>query len=93
MTNCCAAGQLAIYYLPSNTSDPRHLGAVAEGWMGLCLPLKLEKGISWRAAFVDPVTGAECDIGAVQADGDGTWTPPRKPSSEDWILVVRNPAC
>ncbi len=81
-------GQLSIYYLPANTSDPRHLGVVAEGWMGECLPLRLAAGISWRASFIDPVTGAVRPIGPARPGADGCWIPPRKPSSEDWLLVI-----
>jgi len=81
-------GELAIYYLPANTNDPRHMGCVAEGWMGNCLPLRvMTKGKS-DALFIDPITGRTRPIGTVKTDAKGSWTPPRKPSSEDWILVL-----
>lgn len=84
-------GELAIYYLPANTNDPRHMGCVAEGWMGECLPLRLPSGSVFHAAFVDLISGAESAIGMAAPDAAGQWTPPRKPSSEDWLLVLSKP--
>jgi len=85
-------GELAIYYLPSNTSDPRHLGIVAPGWMGKCLPIRVAPHTGMIASFIDPVTGQTLAIGEVKPDADGNWTPPRKPSSEDWVLVLERAA-
>jgi hypothetical protein len=81
-------GKLAIYYLPANTHDPRHLGCVSGGWRGDCLPLKTGTGTAFRASFIDPITGNPVAVGTVTPDAAGNWTPPRKPSSEDWVLVL-----
>lgn len=82
-------GELAIYYLPANTNDPRHLGMVGEGWMGNCLPVRVGAGCRYEAFFFDPVSGGRRPIGRVEPDERGDWAPPRKPSSEDWVLVLQ----
>lgn len=81
-------GELALYYLPANTSEPQLLGMVAEGWMGNCLPIRIPAGARYTAFFFDPVEGGRKDIGPVVPEADGFWKPPRKPSSEDWVLVL-----
>jgi hypothetical protein len=81
-------GELAIYYLPANTNDPRHLGMVGAGWMGNCLPVVIPEGRHYTAFFFDPIEGGRRPIGPIVPDADGNWTPPRKPSSEDWVLVL-----
>ncbi|MCC6699672.1 MAG: DUF4038 domain-containing protein [Candidatus Hydrogenedentes bacterium] len=43
----------------------------------------------YRAAWFDPCTGVEIDLGPVQPDGEGTWTPPFPPEVHDWMLILR----
>lgn len=81
-------GELAIYYLPANTYDACDLGMVDGGWMGHCLPVRIPAGARYSAFFFDPVEGGRRPIGPVRPNSDGFWTPPRKPSSEDWVLVL-----
>jgi hypothetical protein len=84
-------GVLALYYLPANTHDPRHLGMVADGWMGNCLPVRVPAGSRYTAFFFDPTDGGRRSIGQVEPDAEGNWKPPRKPSCEDWVLVLEDP--
>jgi hypothetical protein len=86
-------GELAIYYLPANTHDPRHLGMVDQGWMGNCMPVRIPEGSRYTAFFFDPIEGGRRPIGPVVPDANGNWTPPRKPSSEDWVLVLETTPC
>jgi hypothetical protein len=48
----------------------------------------LETGVSYRAAFFNPVNGREYPIGPVRADAAGNWKPPAPPIFQDWILVL-----
>jgi hypothetical protein len=61
---------------------------VGAGWMGNCLPVVIPEGRHYTAFFFDPIEGGRRPIGPVVPDADGNWTPPRKPSSEDWVLVL-----
>jgi len=83
------AGTVAVYYLP--------MGCVSEELMGMqtgavdIAPVTVEPAATYRAYFFDPRTGAEVAIGAVTADAKGRWTPPRKPTRDDWVLVLEHP--
>ncbi len=50
--------------------------------------LGLETGVSYRAAFFNPVNGREYPIGPVSAGAGGNWKPPAPPIFQDWILVL-----
>lgn len=43
----------------------------------------------YRAAWFDPCTGLETDLGPVQPDAEGAWTPPFPPEVHDWLLILR----
>ncbi len=69
-------GKLIIAYLPPNClpwADP--------------FPLDLEPGVHYEAAFHNPRTGQSVPVGGVTPE-DGQWMPPRKPTMEDWVLVL-----
>jgi hypothetical protein len=42
----------------------------------------------YRARWLDPRTGSEQAIGAVEVPGDGIWPAPARPSADDWVLVL-----
>jgi hypothetical protein len=69
-------GELIVAYLPCN-----------------CMPyaepyaLPIEARVGYRAAFHNPRTGAVVPIGEVLPE-QGRWRPPRKPTMEDWVLVL-----
>ena len=43
----------------------------------------------YRAAWFDPCTGIESDLGPIQPDAEGAWTPPFPPEVHDWLLILR----
>jgi len=72
-------GELIIAYLPCNCFPPEV--------MGNPLPLQLEANIRYKASYINPRTGEATPIGEAATE-NGEWTPPRKPSMEDWVLVL-----
>jgi hypothetical protein len=48
----------------------------------------LEPGMTYRAYFFDPCTGADTVIGEVSPDADNCWKPPIPPECHDWLLVL-----
>ena len=80
-------GVLALFYFPVNCMDEKLMGMQGGGWRAM-LPLAIEPGAEYEAAYVDPRTGREVSIGRVAPDAEGCWTPPGKPSMEDWLLVL-----
>ncbi len=52
----------------------------------------LRKEARYRASFLNPRTGADLDAGPVTADAEGKLAVPRKPSREDWVLVLEQSA-
>lgn len=73
----CASipGELYLAYAPDATG-----ALVVKG---------IEDG-DWQAAWLDPRTGAEQPIGAVELGLEHVWHAPAAPSADDWVLVVRN---
>lgn len=65
-----------VVYLPA---DPDHSSDV------LLLGIEADR---WQARWLDPRTGAEQQIGAVDVPVDGIWPAPPRPSSDDWVLVL-----
>ncbi len=49
----------------------------------------IEPDVRYRAAYVDPCTGAEHDLGLVQPDDQGNWRPTVPPAVHDWVIVVQ----
>jgi hypothetical protein len=88
-------GAVAIYYVPSGLEPEAVRGIHRAGdwkyfWWRLSLPITIEAGASYVAAWFDPRTGERTPIGPVVADADGRWTPPSKPSLLDWVLVLED---
>ena len=74
-------GALWLFYLPSEGIPSRYHGMLGK-------PVRVEPGAHYRATFVNPRTGAQLAVGPVEPNPDGTWRMPRKPSREDWVLVL-----
>jgi hypothetical protein len=72
--------EVRVFYFPSET---------ALLWLsgGLFLQ-QLEANLTYRAFWVNPVTGQEYPCGPVEANSDGNWTPPHPPIFQDWLLVL-----
>ncbi len=83
-------GALAIYYLPVNCIEDRLRGVDRGPFDGQFPRVTVEPGAHYQAYFFDPRTGADVPIGPVEPAGDGTWLVPRKPSMEDWVLVLED---
>ena len=75
-------GQVRIIYYPVESA-----WAASGGQMRV---LGLEEGAAYRAAYVDPITGREYDLGPVRAHPQGSYTVPRPPVVHDWLLVLEN---
>jgi hypothetical protein len=50
--------------------------------------VQLEPGLSYRAFYFNPATGAEHPAGTAVADAVGVWQPPVAPIFQDWVLVL-----
>jgi hypothetical protein len=48
----------------------------------------IEANVIYRAFFWNPRDGSEHDLGAVEPDGEGSWTLPMQPTMKDWVLVL-----
>lgn len=57
-------------------------------WRGGMAIRGLEDGIHYRARYVNPKTGREHDLGHVVADAGGSYTLPKPPIFQDWIIVL-----
>jgi hypothetical protein len=89
-------GVVAIYYVPSGLEPEAVHGILVAGewryfWPRLCMPIVIEHGAHYEAAWFDPRTGERTRIGPVTPDANGRWTPPPKPSLLDWVLVLEGP--
>jgi hypothetical protein len=51
-------------------------------------PIRIEPGANYHATFISPRDGHEVDAGPVEPDADGTWQMPKRPSRDDWVLVL-----
>lgn len=91
-------GRLILAYSPPNCF-PAELAGLRADWSGALLDLTIEPGTRYRACYVNPRTGAEVrsytirghqriELGEVAPGHGGSWTPPRKPTMEDWLLVL-----
>jgi hypothetical protein len=52
----------------------------------------IEKGIRYRAEYVDPERFARFDLGLVESDAHGDWKAPTTPYLMEWVLVLRRSA-
>ena len=78
-------GELVIAYLPCSCFPPDMLGN-QPGWGGP-FPFAIEPGARYHAAYLNPRTGERHPLGEVIPE-NGNWTPPRKPTMADWVLVL-----
>lgn len=76
-------GKVKVFYLTGQWVDPRFVGMRDKR-------IEIEPGTRYRAYFFDPRTGADVIVGPVEPDADGTWPVPRKPTMDDWVLVLEN---
>ncbi|MBD3293097.1 MAG: DUF4038 domain-containing protein, partial [Armatimonadia bacterium] len=98
---CCRIpGALMLIYSPPNWFEESLSGLRAD-WSGSLLDIAIEPGARYRACYMNPRTGEEVrsyvtqrgrrvELGAVLPREDGFWTPPRKPTMEDWVLVLED---
>lgn len=83
-------GEVTVFYIGSTALDVRLQGLPTEQageWeehSGMPLPLDGPR----RAFFFDPRSGAEISAGTVAPDASGCCRLPRKPTDEDWVLVL-----
>jgi hypothetical protein len=95
---CGIPGQVAVFYLPANCL-PEEVMGMNDSWFGGSLDIAIEAGAHYTAWWFDPRTGAAVrsyrtrggrtvKMGPVQPRPDGYWTPPLKPTMEDWVLVL-----
>lgn len=82
-------GALAIYYLPAGCMPPDLSGTIAT-WNGRLGAIPINPAAQYHAYFFDPRTGVDLEIGPVQPDAEGRWTPPKKPTMDDWVLVLED---
>ncbi|HVN03948.1 MAG TPA: DUF4038 domain-containing protein [Bryobacteraceae bacterium] len=68
------ARELRIVFMPAIWNTPKML--------------QLEPGLSYRAFYFNPATGAEHPAGTAVADATGAWQPPVAPVFQDWVLVL-----
>ncbi len=74
-------GKVAVFYLAGQWADPKFAGVQGQR-------IDIEPNARYRAYFFDPRTGKDVAIGPVEPDPDGLWPVPRKPSMDDWVLVL-----
>ena len=48
----------------------------------------IEKGVTYRALYFNPVNGEETDLGIVAPDENGTWVTPRVNAFQDWVVAL-----
>lgn len=74
-------GKVAIFYLAGAWADAKYAGVQGAR-------IALEPCSRYEASFFNPRTGEDIDAGHVFPDSDGFLATPRKPSMEDWVLVL-----
>ena len=89
------AASLAVYYIAAECMEDRFRGIDRVGRYGITRSpslgkVTIEPGATYRAYYFDPRSGAELDLGPVEAGDEGTWDVPPKPSMEDWVLVLED---
>jgi len=71
-------GKLRLIYFPR----------FIPSWAKLYTVRKLERGIHYRAAFINPLDATEIPLGPIAPDGDGSWPVPHAPVLHDWLLAL-----
>lgn len=74
-------GKVALFYLTGAWAEPRFAGVQSTR-------ITLEPGARYRGYFYNPRAGVDVNVGEIAPDADGTWPTARKPSMEDWVLVL-----
>jgi len=82
----------ADYHLPYAAGVPEsvrmvYIPARIYDWSGPCLR-EMERGVTYRAYYFDPITGQEYDLGTATADVQNRWQAPNVPLAQDWVLVL-----
>jgi hypothetical protein len=75
-------GQVRVIFIPAED--------VWIMWRGEMTVNALEAGVTYRASFFDPKTGAQYDLGAIQGDQAGQWVLPKPPIFQDWVVVLEH---
>lgn len=94
------SGAVAIFYLPVSCMNDELLGLLVGNWFNV-LDIRIEPGACYRAFYFNPRTGEELrsytargmvkkEMGNVVPNENSVWTPPPKPTLEDWVLVLEN---
>lgn len=76
-------GAVWVIYLTTDSIETKFWGLKGKS-------IQIEPGARYRAYFHNPRTGADKEVGPVEPDANNTWPIPRKPSREDWVLVVED---
>jgi hypothetical protein len=76
-------GAVWVIYLTTDSIETKFWGLKGKS-------IQIEPGAHYRAYFHNPRTGADKEVGPVEADSSGRWRIPQKPSREDWVLVVED---
>lgn len=71
-------GQARVFYFPAESSWV--------AWRGQMSVKALEAGVTYRASFVDPISGAAHDLGSVAGPADYIVSKP--PVFQDWALIL-----
>jgi len=74
------ASKVRVYYFPKPIAP----------WGKPVFLTELGRGMSWRAFFFDPRSGARYDLGVIQ--DQESWPVPGAPEMHDWVLVLER-AC
>jgi len=72
-----------VMYLSTDSIERKYHGFAGKSF-------HIEPDAHYRAYFFDPRTGRDVDVGPVEAGKDRLWPVPRKPSREDWVLVLED---
>jgi hypothetical protein len=73
-------GKIRIIFYPANVSWLP--------WQGKMWVKALESGVKYKAFLFDPKTGQEYDLGVISGDAQGSYTLPKPPIFQDWVLVL-----
>jgi hypothetical protein len=75
-------GQVWVFYLTNDSVERKFSGLKGKS-------LLIQDGAQYHVSFLNPRTGADLDAGPVTPSAEGSWPLPRKPSREDWVLVLK----
>ncbi len=92
-------GVVAVFYLAASCMDEIFAGVQCALWEPRTSKITIEPDAAYRAYFFNPRTGEDVqsyhtgggkvvELGPVEADADGLWLVPPKPTMDDWVLVL-----